>query len=74
MESHLIISIGRQIGAGGLGVARLLSHEFGFPTVRRAHFMPRESNMSDIFWSESAPFSEIISAIMSLTTLRETLS
>lgn len=29
MESHLIISIGRQIGAGGLGVARLLSQEFG---------------------------------------------
>ncbi len=29
MESHLIISIGRQIGAGGLGVARRLSHEFG---------------------------------------------
>ena len=25
MESHLIISIGRQIGAGGLGVARLLA-------------------------------------------------
>jgi cytidylate kinase len=29
MESHLIITIGRQIGAGGLGVARLLSQEFG---------------------------------------------
>lgn len=29
MESHLIISIGRQIGAGGLGVARRLSAEFG---------------------------------------------
>lgn len=29
MESHLIISIGRQIGAGGLGVARLLAQEFG---------------------------------------------
>lgn len=29
MESHLIISIGRQIGAGGLGVARRLSEEFG---------------------------------------------
>lgn len=29
MEHHLIISIGRQIGAGGLGVARLLSEEFG---------------------------------------------
>ena len=29
MESHLIISIGRQIGAGGLGVARQLSQEFG---------------------------------------------
>lgn len=29
MESHLIISIGRQIGAGGLGVARRLSQEFG---------------------------------------------
>ena len=29
MESHLIISIGRQIGAGGLGVARLLSQELG---------------------------------------------
>jgi cytidylate kinase len=29
MEPHLIISIGRQIGAGGLGVARRLSKEFG---------------------------------------------
>ena len=29
MESHLIITIGRQIGAGGLGVAQLLSQEFG---------------------------------------------
>ncbi|MBQ5481560.1 MAG: cytidylate kinase-like family protein, partial [Bacteroidales bacterium] len=29
MDSHLIITIGRQIGAGGLGVARLLSQEFG---------------------------------------------
>lgn len=29
MEPHLIISIGRQIGAGGLGTARLLSQEFG---------------------------------------------
>ena len=29
MEPHLIISIGRQIGAGGLGVARRLSQEFG---------------------------------------------
>ena len=29
MESHLIISIGRQIGAGGLGTARLLAREFG---------------------------------------------
>ena len=29
MEPHLIISIGRQIGAGGLGVARCLSQEFG---------------------------------------------
>ena len=29
MESHLIISIGRQLGAGGLGVARRLSQEFG---------------------------------------------
>ena len=29
MEHHLIISIGRQLGAGGLGVARLLSEEFG---------------------------------------------
>lgn len=29
MESHLIITIGRQIGAGGLGVARLLAEEFG---------------------------------------------
>ena len=29
MERHLIISIGRQIGAGGLGVARHLSQEFG---------------------------------------------
>ena len=29
MDSHLIISIGRQIGAGGLGAARLLSQEFG---------------------------------------------
>lgn len=29
MESHLIISIGRQIGAGGLSVARRLSAEFG---------------------------------------------
>ena len=29
MESHLIISIGRQIGAGGLGTARLLAQEFG---------------------------------------------
>ena len=28
MESHLIISIGRQIGAGGLGVARILAQEF----------------------------------------------
>ena len=29
MESHLIISIGRQLGAGGLGVARHLAQEFG---------------------------------------------
>ena len=29
MDSHLIISIGRQIGAGGLGTARKLSEEFG---------------------------------------------
>ena len=29
MDAHLIITIGRQIGAGGLGVARLLSQEFG---------------------------------------------
>jgi len=29
MEHHLIISIGRQIGAGGLGLARRLSEEFG---------------------------------------------
>ena len=29
MESHLIITIGRQIGAGGLGAARLLAQEFG---------------------------------------------
>ena len=29
MESHLIISIGRQIGAGGLDAARRLSQEFG---------------------------------------------
>ena len=29
MEQHLILSIGRQIGAGGLEVARLLSEEFG---------------------------------------------
>ena len=29
MESHLIITIGRQLGAGGLGVARRLAQEFG---------------------------------------------
>ena len=29
MEPHLIITIGRQLGAGGLGVARRLAEEFG---------------------------------------------
>ena len=29
MDSHLIISIGRQIGAGGLDTARMLSQQFG---------------------------------------------
>ena len=29
MEPHLIITIGRQLGAGGLGVARRLAQEFG---------------------------------------------
>lgn len=29
MESHLVISIGRQIGAGGLGVAQLLAQDLG---------------------------------------------
>lgn len=29
MDSHLIITIGRQLGAGGLGVARRLAQEFG---------------------------------------------
>ena len=29
MESHLIITIGRQLGAGGLGVARRPAQEFG---------------------------------------------
>jgi cytidylate kinase len=29
MESHLIITVGRQLGAGGLGVARQLAQEFG---------------------------------------------
>ncbi len=33
MDSHLIISIGRQIGAGGLGVARSLSREFGMKVL-----------------------------------------
>ena len=35
MEPHLIISIGRQIGAGGLGVARHLSQEFGIKVYDR---------------------------------------
>ena len=49
MESHLIITIGRQIGAGGLGVARLLSQEFGLKTYDKELLaaVARESGLDE---------------------------
>ena len=51
----------------------ILSSPLYLLTVLRAHLTPRESRRSEIFWSERAPFSAMISAIMSLTTFLETL-
>lgn len=49
MEPHLIISIGRQIGAGGLGVARRLSQEFGLKVYDKEllYEVARESGLDE---------------------------
>ncbi len=54
MDSHLIISIGRQIGAGGLGVARLLSQEFGLKVYDRELLaeVARESGLDEKFFAQ----------------------
>ena len=54
MESHLIISIGRQIGAGGLGVARRLSEEFGLKVYDKELLaeVARESGLDEAFFEQ----------------------
>ena len=49
MESHLIITIGRQLGAGGLGVARRLSQEFGLKVYDKELLaeVARESGLAE---------------------------
>ena len=54
MEPHLIISIGRQIGAGGLGVARRLSQEFGLKVYDKELLfeVARESGIDETRFEE----------------------
>ena len=54
MEPHLIISIGRQIGAGGLGVARRLSQEFGIKAYDKELLVEvaRESGLDETCFAQ----------------------
>ena len=54
MEPHLIISIGRQIGAGGLGVARCLSQEFGLKVYDKELLaeVARESGLDEACFAQ----------------------
>ena len=54
MESHLIISIGRQIGAGGLGLARRLSEEFGLKVYDKELLaeVARESGLDEACFAQ----------------------
>ena len=54
MEPHLIISIGRQIGAGGLGVARRLSQEFGLKVYDKELLaeVARESGLDEACFAQ----------------------
>ena len=54
MEPHLIISIGRQIGAGGLGVARHLSKETGLKVYDKELLseVARESGLDQAFFEQ----------------------
>lgn len=54
MEPHLIISIGRQIGAGGLGVARRLSKETGLKVYDKELLseVARESGLDQAFFEQ----------------------
>ena len=54
MASHLIISIGRQIGAGGLGVARRLSEVFGLKVYDKELLVEvaRESGLDEAFFAQ----------------------
>lgn len=54
MEPHLIISIGRQIGAGGLGVARRLSQEFGIKAYDKELLaeVARESGLDETCFAQ----------------------
>ena len=59
MESHLIISIGRQIGAGGLGVARRLSEEFGLKVYDKELLVEvaRESGLDESCFQQRDEYS-----------------
>lgn len=54
MEKHLIISIGRQIGAGGLSVARCLSERFGIKVYDKELMaeVARESGLDETVFEQ----------------------
>lgn len=73
MESHLIISIGRQIGAGGLGVARLLAQEFGLKVYDKELLtaVARESGLDEACFEKRDEKSSrgVIGALQSFRSL-----